>query len=79
MLEQESDKVRAGSQPSANQGPVAGGRGGSNPLSSRFLSPGLLELLGALKAGLRAAAESQGAPHSSGLAATLRSPLGSSP
>lgn len=75
MLEQESDKVRAGSQPSANQGPVGGGGGGgSNPLSSRFLSPGLLALLRALKAGLRAAAESQGAPGSSGLAATLLPP-----
>lgn len=75
MLEQESDKVRAGSQPSANQGPAAGaGGGGSNPLSSRFLSPGLLALLGDLKGGLRAAAESQGAPRSSGLAATLLPP-----
>lgn len=74
MLEQESDKVRAGSQPSANQGPAAEAGGGSNPLSSRFLSPGLLALLGALKAGLRAAAESQGAPRSSGLAATLLPP-----
>lgn len=50
------------------------GEEGSKPLSSRFLSPGLLALLGALKAGLRAAAESQGAPHSSGLAATLLPP-----